>query len=263
MNDLYKIVNLQDHPLQDLDSYANDCNLQLTKNSILQLDNFLNKNALSLLQEEAESLHSKAFYCQQNHTIFLNKIDTSKHSKVYDPCNIEVKSDKGCVPHDLIPSTSLLNFLYQSIDFINFIKKVLGVNKIFPYKDKLSSINYNFYEKNQQLGWHFDNASFAITLMIKSPDKGGNFEYINEGRNFEKKTINNELIGNVLKGKIKGHKLNVLPGTLILFYGRNYLHRVTPVESIKERVLVTLNYNTERNIELSKNARKTFFGRIN
>ena len=263
MSELYKIVNLHDHPIHDLDSSGHECNIQLTKNSILQLDNFLNKSALSLLQKEADTLHSKAFFCEQNHTILLNKIETQQPSRTYDPLKVAVKSDKGCVPHDLIPLTSILNFLYQSTDFIDFIKKVLGVNHIYPYKDKLSSINYNYYEKNQQLGWHFDNASFAITLMIKSPDKGGDFEYVNEGRDFEKKTINSQLIGNVLNGKIKGQKLNVTPGTLILFYGRNYLHRVTPVESTKERILVTLNYNTEKNIELSKNARKTFFGRTN
>ena len=61
--------------------------------------------------------------------------------------------------------------------------------------------------------------------------------------------------------KITPNELKVKPGTLILFYGRNYLHRVTPIESDKGRILVTLNYNLEEDIELSKNARKTFFGR--
>jgi len=41
------------------------------------------------------------------------------------------------------------------------------------------------------------------------------------------------------------------------------LHRVTPVESEKPRILVTLNYNEEEGTMLSENARLTFFGRIN
>ena len=41
----------------------------------------------------------------------------------------------------------------------------------------------------------------------------------------------------------------------------NLLHQVTPVTSEKCRILVTLNYNTEEGIELSENARLTFFGR--
>ena len=181
---------------------------------------------------------------------------------INDPCNIEVKSDKGCVPHDLIPPESDLSKLYNSSDFIQFLETVLGIDKIYPYKDTLSSINYNYYEKDQQLGWHFDNASFAITLMIQSPDSGGVFQYINEGRNFEKNFIDKKLIRSVLNNSYPVSELFVQPGTLILFYGQNYLHRVTPVTSEKCRILVTLNYNLEKDVELSENARLTFFGRI-
>ena len=136
------------------------------------------------------------------------------------------------------------------------------LKKIYPYKDTLSSINYNYYEKHQQLGWHFDNASFAITLMIQSPDSGGVFQYINKGRDFEKKYINKNLIKSVLNENYPVNELSVQPGSLILFYGRNYLHRVTPVTSNRRRILVTLNYNLEKDIMLSENARLTFFGRL-
>ena len=259
--DLDKIVNLQDHPLVESKSFIQSCNDRLAKESVLQLNNFLNDQALLELQEEARKLHEKAYYCSQFHTILLNKKDPK--APVDDPCNIEVKSDKGCVPHDLIPPHSFLNRLYSSIKFQNFLTKILGVKNIYPYKDNLSSINYNYYEKGQQLGWHFDNASFAITLMIDSPDKGGVFQYITKGRDYQKNIIDNKLIGNVMNGKITPKELIVKPGTLILFYGRNYLHRVTPIESNKGRILVTLNYNLEKGIELSKNARETFFGRVN
>ena len=98
--------------------------------------------------------------------------------------------------------------------------------------------------------------------MIQSPDAGGIFEYIDKGRDYKNNYIDKNFINEVLNNKIKCKKLLVEPGTLILFYGRNYLHRVTPVESKKPRILVTLNYNEEQNIELSKNARLTFFGRL-
>ena len=65
----------------------------------------------------------------------------------------------------------------------------LKVMYIYPYKDTLSSINYNYYQNSQELGWHFDNASFAITLMIQSPDKGGVFEYLDKGRDYKRNYI--------------------------------------------------------------------------
>ena len=122
----------------------------------------------------------------------------------------------------------------------------------------MSSINYNYYQKNQQLGWHFDNASFAITLMIQSADDGGDFEYVTNGRDYRKNYIDKKYISEILTNSIETNKLNADAGTLILFYGRNYLHRVTPVKSLKPRILVTLNYNEEEGIKLSENARLTF-----
>ena len=256
-----KIVNLHKHPIVESNVYINYCHVKLKKESVLQLDNFLTYEAITILQNEAKTLHGQAYYCCQFHTILLNKKDEEISDQ--DPCNIEVKSDKGCVPHDLIPSKSFLNQIYKSDEFKEFIKKVLGVKNIYPYKDNLSSINYNYYEKSQQLGWHFDNASFAITLMIDSPDEGGTFQYITKGRNYENNFIDKNLIAKVIKGNENVNELQVKPGSLILFYGRNYLHRVTPVLSDKGRILVTLNYNLEEGIELSENARKTFFGRLN
>jgi len=161
-----------------------------------------------------------------------------------------------------MPNKSNLCKLYSSDEFKFFLQKVLGVEKIYPYKDLLSSINFNYYEKNQQLGWHFDNASFAITLMIQSPDSGGIFQYVNEGRDYENNFIDKNIINLILNNSYPVNQLSVQEGTLILFYGRNYLHRVTPVTSKKCRILVTLNYNLEEGIELSENARLTFFGRI-
>jgi len=261
MIEIDKIVNLLKHPIVESNIYINNCHDKLKKESVLQLDNFLTDEAISLLQNEAKTLHGQAYYCCQFHTILLNKKDEKISDQ--DPCNIEVKSDKGCVPHDLIPSRSFLNQIYKSDEFKEFIKKVLGVKNIYPYKDNLSSINYNYYEKSQQLGWHFDNASFAITLMIDSPDKGGAFQYITKGRDYENNFMDKRLIAKVIKGNENVNELQVKPGSLILFYGRNYLHRVTPVESDKGRILVTLNYNLEEGIELSENARMTFFGRTN
>ena len=131
----------------------------------------------------------------------------------------------------------------------------------FVVDDKLNVMDKVIAEISN-IGWHFDNASFAITLMIQSPDSGGVFQYISEGRDFEKNFIDKKLIRSVLNNSYPVNELSVKPGTLILFYGRNYLHRVTPVTSEKSRILVTLNYNLEEDVELSKNARLTFFGRI-
>ena len=258
MSNINSIINLINHPIDDI-KYINKCNLLIKKNSLLVLENFLSDRSLKNILNEAKQLEDKAFYCEQQHTILLSKQTDSLGEK--DPLNRLMTSDKGCVPHDLINQKSDLNILYNSDIFKYFIKNVLNLDNIFPYDDNLSSINLNYYQKGQQLGWHFDNASFAITLMIQSSTSGGEFEYITEGRDSNADYIDKSLISNVIEGKTKPNLLDVSQGTLILFYGRNYLHRVTPVQSETPRILITLNYNEENHIELSENARLTFFGR--
>ena len=115
------------------------------------MNRFLSKHCLDELINEALSLQDQAFYCSQNHTILLNK--PNKSLAPYDPLNTEVVSDKGCVPHDLLNKNSKLNYLYSSSLFKNFLMGVLNLKNLFPYKDNLSSINYNYYQKFQQLGW--------------------------------------------------------------------------------------------------------------
>ena len=56
--------------------------------------------------------------------------------------------------------------------------------------------------------------------------------------------------------------LSVDPGTLMLFRGRNSMHRVTPTIGDRTRILVVLAYNSEPGISLSEQARMTFYGRL-
>ena len=261
MNDLQNIINLEQHPINDLNSYTMECKKKLQKNSILVLKNFIKLEALAKLKLETKALQDKVFYSFQKHNVLLterNKEWDAKH-----PCNVEVVSNKGCIPHDLIPGNSCLRSIYNSKLFQRFLKTVLSLEDIHPYADNLSSINYNYYKYKQQLGWHFDNASFAISLMIQSPESGGKFQYLKDVRCVEKNEISFSKIEAVLKNQILVDEIELEEGTLVLFSGNNYLHRVTPVTSKKSRILATLNYNIKKNVKLSANARLIFFGRLN
>ena len=141
MDNIQNIINIEKHPINNIE-YVISCNKQIRENSILIMKNFLNDDCLQELKSEALRLENQAFYCSQNHTILLNKPD--KTLSPNDPTNVEVVSDKGCVPHDLLNKNSKLNLLYNSSSFKNFLKGVLDLVNLYPYKDTLSSINYNY-----------------------------------------------------------------------------------------------------------------------
>ncbi|MGB1356646.1 MAG: 2OG-Fe(II) oxygenase, partial [Candidatus Puniceispirillaceae bacterium] len=66
----------------------------------------------------------------------------------------------------------------------------------------------------------------------------------------------------VLDDDRKAALLEVNAGTLVLFRGRNSMHRVTPTIGGRTRILVVLAYNTKPGIALSEAARMTFYGRL-
>ena len=252
------IINLEQHPIQESD-YSKSCKDQLDSTGALVMEDFLNSDTVEFLQNEAREVRPLAYFCHQNHNAYLLDPDTdfpAEHIR-----NLEQVSDKGCITHDQVPENSLLRTLYEWPDFRNFLKQVLG-EPVFPYADTLSSINFNYYEQGQQLGWHFDNASFAVTLMLQSPGQGGEFEYREKVRNSEKGVSAFADTEAVIKGKLQPKTLAIGEGSLVLFRGRNSLHRVAPVVSEHARILVTLNFNTEPGIMLSELARMAVFGRL-
>ena len=98
--------------------------------------------------------------------------------------------------------------------------------------------------------------------MVQAAEEGGEFEYLEKVRNQETGEQGYADTEAVIKGSLKPKKLKMGEGALVLFRGRNSLHRVAPVASERARILVTLNFNTEPGVMLSELARMTFFGRI-
>ena len=98
--------------------------------------------------------------------------------------------------------------------------------------------------------------------MVQAALKGSEFEYVKNVRNADIGEMNFEGVNEVLDGKVKPETLSMDEGALVLFRGRNSMHRVTPNESDLTRMLVVLAYNSLPDIALSESARMTFYGRL-
>lgn len=256
---LEEIVDLECHPLES-DDFRESCKRTLESEGVLVLDGFLNDAAIDTVRLEGVANKHLAYYASSSHNVYLRPADES--FPIDHPRNRKVSSSKGCIQTDQIPKDSVLHTLYESNVFRNFLCAVLGEKELHEYADPLSSINLHYASENQELNWHYDNSSFAITLLIQKPERGGEFEYVRNVRDADAGDMNYDLTGDILDGKILSKTLEMNPGTLVLFRGRNSLHRVTPVKGNRTRMLVVLAYNTERGIALSESARLTFFGRL-
>ena len=258
---LDEVVDLGAHPLYDED-YRAQCRSTLDRDGVLVLQGFLRAAVGEALVAEAGSLQHLAFYSDQTHSAYLEAADATL--PVDDARSREVVSTKGAVTADQVPGTSALRTVYDAPGFRSFLCAVLGENELHEYADPLSSINVNYFLEGQELGWHFDNSSFAVTLLLQSPVGGGTFESVDHMRSAERDEQNWQGVAEVLDGRPERSPivLEQRPGDLALFRGRDALHRITPVVGDCPRILVVFAYNTEPGLSLSEHARITFFGRL-
>jgi hypothetical protein len=253
------IVDFETYPLGD-PGFRASCRATLDREGVLVMPAFLRPGSVAAVRREGEENRHLAYFCRQAHNVYLTPADPDFPPD--HPRNRRVVSSKGCITDDQIPADSPLHLLYDSGAFRDFLCDVLGETSLHDYADPLSSINLHYAEPGQELGWHFDNSSFAITLMIQAPEQGGGFEYIGGLRDADRGEMNFEGVREVLEGGGAAKTLNMRPGALVLFRGRNAIHRVAPVEGNRTRMLVVLAYNAEPGIALSEAARMTFYGRL-
>ena len=259
MNKIDEIINLNDNPLNS-DNFRVQCKKTLDETGALVMKDFLCADAVDSIKANGAEQQHLAYFTSTTHNIYLTQSDYSFPSDhVY---NRQVNSSKGCITTDQIPDQSVLHALYKAQEFKEFLCAVLGEKSLHEYADPLSGINLHYASEGQELGWHYDNSSFAITLLIEKAKAGGVFEYVRDVRDADQGEMNFDQSSKVLDGDIKPKTLSMEPGTLVLFRGRNSMHRVTPTEGDTTRMLVVLAYNTEPNISLSESARMTFFGRL-
>lgn len=256
---LTSIIQMNEYPITEC-AFHQHCKSVLDERGALVLPNFLSADAINKVVQEGLEKKSLAYFSKDDHNVYLKATDPD--FPLVHPRNQSIQSSKGCITDDQISLDSPLRALYDSEEFRTFLAAVLGEQQLYNYADPLSSINLHYASEGQELGWHFDESSFAITLLLQSPEQGGVFEYIENMRDADKSEMNYNGVADVLAGKRESKTLTAGPGTLMMFRGRNAMHRVTPVVGDVTRMLVVLAYNSKPDVSLSESARMTFYGRL-
>jgi hypothetical protein len=258
------LVDLERYPLADLEAPAGQalvesCRTEFEAKGVLVLADFLRPEAAAAARFELAAQLGEAYYCEKAHNPYLSVADPA-----YPPDHARNRlqvTDVGCLADDLIAPESVLRQLYLWDKLQAFIAAIIGVPRLYPYADPLGSLNVNVFQPGQQHGWHFDNADYAFTLMLQPAQAGGVYEYVPWIRSPE--TENYAAVQRVLDGvRDEVNELAMGVGALVLFRGRYSLHRVTPVEGARPRLVAVLSYDTQPGVMLSEHNRRLFYGRV-
>ena len=141
----------------------------------------------------------------------------------------------------------------------DFVGAVLGKERLHRFADPLGACSVNVFVDGGEHGWHFDESEFTVTLMLQPPESGGAFEYVPRIRGREDEQA---IVGAVLNGGRAGVvELPFTAGALLVFGGRQTLHRVTRVHGARPRLVPVLCYAERPGLRNSEAVRKLFWGR--
>ncbi len=256
-------INLQSYPIDDLGTPAaqeliETFRARLVVSGALALPDFLTPDATASMAEEGRQLDWAAHHYSTDHTVYFDPSDEALPAG--HPKRLLVRTDKGNVPYDLIPASSLLRHLYEWDGLLNFVAAVLGEPRLYRHGDPMAALNINAHAEGQELGWHFDRTDFAVTLSLQQSEDGGVFEYVPNLRGESDEKY--DAVAQVLAGDREAVRaLPAEPGTLTLFRGHYSLHRVTPSHGPSKRLMAALSYAREPNVTFSAYARNLFYGR--
>ena len=262
-----RMVNLEHCPIDEPAStggaaFAQVCRERYLEDGLCMLPEFLRPEALEVLAEEANERLGDAWFCKSTHNVYLTQNGTEGDAPgvpVRDVAERQERTFVGSVPHDRIGDESSLGRLYRWDPLKDFVGAVLGKPRLHRFADPLGACSVNVFVDGGEHGWHFDESEFTVTLMLQAPESGGSFEYVPRirGRADEK-----AIVAEVLDGD-RSHvlKLPFTAGTLLIFGGRQTLHRVTRVSGARPRLVPVLTYAERPGLKNSEAVRKLFWGR--
>lgn len=258
-----ELLDLKRFPLDDLErapgrALVERCRRKLAEQGMFELEGFVRLHALARCVEEVKPvLERSAFTHRRSHNIYFD--DRIQGLEADHPALRRVETVNHTVCADQIPE-SLLCRIYEWRPLIGFLGAVLEKARLHPMADPLARANVMAYRAGEALNWHFDRSEFTTTLLLQSPEVGGEFQYRRDLRSDG--DPNYDGVARLLTGQDERVRtLRLEPGTLSVFKGKHTAHRVTPIEGGRDRIIAVFSYYEKPGVTFSAEERLGFYGR--
>jgi len=237
------LINLTLYPINNrTDQRAvlvEKCRQQLNEDGCCHLPGFLSNEGLTAFESAAAAVAASAHRSSEVVNPYFTDDDPmlpNDHPKRHFS-----KRSNGFVPADCIDNNNALRQLFSWNPLTQFFADCLNVHPLFVYADPLADVIVNVVDPGDGFPWHFDTNDFSITIMIDPADSGGYFEYAPNLR--EPENENYPGVRRIIDGDhSEVRSLDLRPGDLQIFMGRNSMHRVSTVEGEHQRRIAIYSY---------------------
>jgi len=162
----------------------------------------------------------------------------------------------------VFPRDSALRGLYEWDPLMAFLAALLDRSPLYRYADPFGALNLAVMRDGDELHWHFDQTDFVVSIAIQSSLEGGDFDNAKLIRSAGDEHYDD--VAAVLAGRAPERVRTepMTPGTLMVFEGRNSMHRVTPIKGERPRYVALLAYDTKPDTDSSDRLKMVRYGRL-
>ncbi|MHC8508509.1 MAG: HalD/BesD family halogenase [Rhodospirillales bacterium] len=240
------------------DALIAECRKALADDGCCHLPAFLNAAGIDAFHAAAAECAPHAFRSEETVNPYFGDDDPA-----LDPGHplrrFETRSN-GFVPADRIGGESPLRGLFERPEMTAFFSDCLEIAPLYVYADPLADVIINTADPGKGFPWHFDTNDFSVTIMVDPAERGGMFEYVPNLR--APGDENFEGVRRILDGGRENRRtLDLRPGDLQIFRGRNSMHRVTDVEGATQRRVVIYSYTREPGVIGKPKRMKQLYGK--
>jgi hypothetical protein len=257
------ILDLERYPLNRPGSpewlaLVDRCKADLVRDGMYNLDDLVLPDALGRCLDEVKPvINTLSFTHTREHNIYFMKAVPGLADD--HPALAKTKTINHTVCADQIPQ-SIVMHIYEWAPLIVFLSATMEKPALYPMRDWLARANVMAYRDGEALNWHFDRSEFTTTLLLQAPNKGGEFVYRSDLRNAD--DPNYDGVAKLLRGEDPNVKsMNVSPGTLNVFRGRNTAHKVNTVQGPRDRIIAVFTYYEKPGVMFTREEQIGFYGR--
>jgi hypothetical protein len=230
---------------------------EVASSSCVILPGFVRDDAVRRMAAEATSLRSRAYRRDDAVTPYgPPNLDLPAD----DPRRMVTRNAMHVLAADQMATDGDITRLYRWDGLTRLVADVMGEPTLFRVLDPLFNCNVTLLGEGDTHHWHFDSNDFVISLLLQSAEAGGDFEFAPHIRSPDDENYTG--VAQVLLGRserVKG--IQVEAGTLMMFCGKYSVHRVSPVQGKRPRVIALFSYDRLPDKMFSDASARRVFGR--
>ncbi len=255
-HDRYPIDDLS-HPV--MRALIGRCQAELRDREVCVVHGFLDPDALARMAAEAGGLAPQSYQRPGLRTCYLWSEAEPGWPEDHPRRRMLVHSTH-IVAYDQIRGWTAIDRLYRWPPLRGLLAAILGKPRLYLNECPYQALNLLAFEDGDESSWHFDQENeFTVTLMLQSADSGGDFEIAPKIRSDADPGY--EEIQKVLDGDhSRVIRVDRAPGSLVIFHGRNSLHRVSRVRSARTRLVAVMLYESAPEIVGSQEVNAAVYG---